>query len=75
MASVQTTSEGIPVIVLKEGSRQSLSGREQLAVEKFAEALESIPLALARNAGMNPIDAITQLRAKQNAGKDGLELT
>jgi thermosome len=47
---------------------QSLSGREQLAVEKFAEALESIPLALARNAGMNPIDAITQLRAKQAAG-------
>jgi archaeal chaperonin len=48
---------------------QTLSGREQLAVEKFAEALESIPLALARNAGMNPIDAITQLRAKQNAGE------
>jgi archaeal chaperonin len=48
---------------------QTLSGREQLAVEKFAEALESIPLALARNAGMNPIDAITQLRAKQNAGQ------
>lgn len=48
---------------------QSLSGREQLAVEKFAEAIESIPLALARNAGMNPIDTITQLRAKQNAGE------
>lgn len=48
---------------------QLLSGREQLAVEKFAEALESIPLSLARNAGMNPIDAITQLRAKQNAGE------
>jgi thermosome len=48
---------------------QSLSGREQLAVEKFAEAIESIPIALARNAGMNPIDAITQLRAKHNAGE------
>jgi archaeal chaperonin len=48
---------------------QSLSGREQLAVEKFAEALESIPLALARNAGMNPIDAITQLRSKHSAGE------
>ena len=48
---------------------QTLSGREQLAVEKFAEALESIPLALARNAGMNPIDALTQLRSKQNAGE------
>lgn len=40
-----------------------------MAVEKFADALESIPLALARNAGMNPIDSITQLRAKQNAGE------
>lgn len=48
---------------------QSLSGREQLAVEKFAEALEAIPISLARNAGMNPIDAITQLRARQSAGE------
>lgn len=40
-----------------------------MAVEKFADALESIPLALARNAGMNPIDSITQLRAKQNTGE------
>lgn len=48
---------------------RSLSGREQLAVEKFAEALESIPIALARNAGMNPIDAITQLRAKHSSGE------
>lgn len=48
---------------------QSLSGREQLAVEKFAEALESIPIALARNSGMNTIDSITQLRAKQSAGE------
>ena len=51
------------------GWAKSLSGREQLAVEKFADALESIPLALARNAGMNPIDSITQLRAKQNNGE------
>ena len=48
---------------------KTLSGREQLAVEKYAEAIESIPIALARNAGMNPIDAITQLRAKHNSGE------
>ena len=48
---------------------KTLSGREQLAVEKYAEAIESIPIALARNAGMNPIDAITQLRAKHSAGE------
>ncbi|HEV2137593.1 MAG TPA: thermosome subunit beta [Nitrososphaerales archaeon] len=41
-----------------------LSGREQLAAQKFAEALESIPLALALNAGMDPIDAQVELRAK-----------
>lgn len=46
----------------------TLSGREQLVVEKFAEALESIPISLARNAGMNAIDSITQLRSKQSAG-------
>jgi archaeal chaperonin len=49
---------------------KTLSGREQLAVEKYAEAIESIPIALARNAGMNPIDAITQLRARHNSGEN-----
>jgi thermosome len=42
-----------------------LSGREQLAVQKFADALETIPLTLGENAGMNPIDTMIQLRAKQ----------
>ena len=42
----------------------SLSGREQLAGEKFADALESIPLVLAENAGMDIIDTQVQLRAK-----------
>lgn len=41
-----------------------VEGREQLAVEKFADAIEEIPLTLARNVGMNPIDTLTQLRAK-----------
>ena len=46
----------------------TLSGREQLAAEKFAESLEVIPLTLAQNAGMDPIDAMTDLRAKQSKG-------
>ena len=46
----------------------TLSGREQLAAEKFAEALEVIPLALAENAGMDPIDTLTELRSKQSKG-------
>jgi archaeal chaperonin len=45
---------------------EKLSGREQLAAEKFAEALETIPLALALNAGMDPIDAQVDFRAKHS---------
>ena len=48
---------------------KSLQGREQLAAEKFAEALEAIPLALSENAGMDPIDTLTHLRAKQIKGE------
>jgi archaeal chaperonin len=46
----------------------TLSGREQLAGEKYAEALEVIPLSLAENAGMDLIDALTELRSKQSKG-------
>src|SRR3989344_3240528 len=42
---------------------QSLPGREQLAVEEFANALESIPIALSENAGLDPIDILTELKA------------
>ena len=42
----------------------SLSGREQLAVQKYADALESIPLTLAENAGMDPIDTQVELTRK-----------
>ncbi len=47
---------------------QSLSGRERLAVEEFANALEFIPITLAENAGLDPIDIITELRAKHDSG-------
>jgi thermosome len=48
---------------------KSLEGREQLAAEKFADALEAIPLALSENAGMDPIDTLTSLRSKQLRGE------
>ncbi len=42
---------------------ESLSGREQLAVRAFADALEIIPRTLAENAGLDPIDILTELKA------------
>lgn len=47
---------------------KTIGGREQLAIEAFAEALEIIPRTLAETAGMDPIDTIVTLRSK-HAGK------
>lgn len=41
-----------------------IGGREQLAIQAFAEALEAIPKALAQNAGMDVIDTLVSLRNK-----------
>lgn len=41
-----------------------VGGREQLAIEAFAEAVEAVPLTLAENAGLDPIDIMVALRAK-----------
>ncbi len=46
-----------------------IGGREQLAIERFAEALESIPTILARSAGMDPIDTLVNLRSKHSSGE------
>ena len=48
---------------------ESLPGREQLAVMSFAEALESIPVTLAENAGLDPIDILSELRARHDKGE------
>jgi len=53
---------------LNEWSSSS-EGREQLAIKQYAEAFESIPLTIAENAGMDPIDTIITLRANQSSGK------
>ena len=53
---------------LKEWA-DSFDGRQQLAIKKFAESLEVIPQTIAENAGMDPIDTMVTLRAKQNDGK------
>lgn len=50
----------------------TLSGREQLAVERFADAIESIPLALAENGGLDLLDFQTDLRAGHSRGEKWL---
>jgi len=40
-----------------------VGGREQLAIEAFADAVEIIPRTLAENAGLEPIDIIVELRS------------
>jgi len=46
----------------------SIGGREQLAINAFADALEIIPRTLAENAGLDPIDLLVDLRAKHGSG-------
>jgi len=53
---------------------QTLSGREQLAVEEFASALEFIPITLAENAGIDPIDVLTELKSRHDSGEKNVGL-
>jgi chaperonin GroEL (HSP60 family) len=55
--------EAFVAMVIKESSYQ-FPGKEQIVIQKYAEALEEIPLTIARNAGMNTIDIGTHLRGK-----------
>jgi thermosome len=52
----------------------SVGGREQLAVEAFADALEVIPRTLAENAGHDPIDSLVDLRSQHDGGDSGAGL-
>jgi thermosome len=60
--------EALLAAFLKDWSGK-FDGRQQLAIKKYAEALEIIPLTIAENAGMDPIDTMVALRAKQSDGK------
>ena len=63
---------GSPEAFVAKGLKQfaqSYSGREQLAIMAFAEALEVIPRTLSENAGLDPIDMLVELRAEHDAGK------
>jgi chaperonin GroEL (HSP60 family) len=63
---------GAPEVYISQKIREwssSLTGRSQLAVERFADSVEEIAIALAENAGMDPLDTQTQLRAKAALAK------
>lgn len=61
------------MIIANEIRKRSLfiEGREQIVVQNFAEALEEIPLTIARNSGMNVVDTIVQLRNKNLEHNNG----
>ncbi len=61
------------MIIANEIRKRSLSieGREQVVVQNFADALEEIPLTIARNSGMNVVDTIVQLRNKNLEHNNG----
>ena len=48
---------------------ETFPGKEQLAIKVFAESLESVPNTLAENAGLQPIDVLSELRSKHDAGE------
>ncbi|MDH5635949.1 MAG: thermosome subunit beta [Candidatus Bathyarchaeota archaeon] len=48
---------------------ESLPGREQLAVQRFAEAIETVPLTLGENAGLDPLDILSELRSRHGKGE------
>jgi chaperonin GroEL (HSP60 family) len=63
---------GAPELEIARGLRkyaESLPGREQLAVMAFAEALEIIPTTLTENAGLDPIDILSDLRSRHEKGE------
>ncbi len=51
------------------GYAETLPGREQLAVQSFGEAIEIVPLTLGENAGLDPIDILSELRASHEKGE------
>ncbi len=62
-------SSAIEIALKLRDYAASVGGREQLAIEKLADALEVIPRSLAENAGHDPIDILINLRKAHKEGK------
>ena len=70
------TGGGAPEIEIAKGLREyaeSIGGREQLAINAFADSVEIIPRTLAESAGMDAIDVLVDLRSKHDA-PDGAQI-
>ncbi len=52
-----------------KGYAETLPGREQLAVKIFADALETVAITLTENAGLDPIDILSELRSRHEKGE------
>ena len=62
-------SAAIEISLALRDYASTVGGREQLAIEKFADAMEIVPRTLAENAGLDPIDMVIGLRKAHKEGK------
>ncbi|MFB0561878.1 MAG: thermosome subunit alpha [Candidatus Lokiarchaeia archaeon] len=62
----------VEIELAKEIKRYAMnfSGREQLAIDKYAKALESIPKTLAENSGLDPLETLAELKARHENPKN-----
>ena len=61
-------STAVEIAMQLRSYAQSVGGREQIAIDAFASAMESIPTTLAENAGLDPIDILIEMRKQHKAG-------
>ena len=67
-----TAGGGAAAIAIAMGLRDyapSVGGREQMAIEAFADAIEIVPKTLSENAGLDPIDMMLEIRSAHKKGK------
>ncbi|MCJ2520576.1 MAG: TCP-1/cpn60 chaperonin family protein [Candidatus Thermoplasmatota archaeon] len=62
-------SSAMEITVALRSYAPSVGGREQMAIEAFADAVEVLPRTLAENAGLDPIDTLIDLRKEHKKGK------
>ena len=61
-------STAVEIAMQLRSYAQSVGGREQIAIDAFASAMESIRTTLAENAGLDPIDILIEMRKQHKAG-------